>query len=68
VIDPTLATPSLQLQLAQIVRQAPGPICTRLVALRSRLDPPVASLGLNQLADFGILDYDADAEGWVACG
>lgn len=68
MIDPTLTTPSLQLQLAQIVRQAPGPICTRLVALRSRLEPPVASLALNKLANFGILDYDTDREGWVACG
>lgn len=68
MIDPTQATPSLQLQLAQIVRRSPGPICTRLVALMARLDIPVASLALNQLADFGILDYDTDAEGWVACG
>lgn len=68
MIDPTLATPSLQLQLAQIVRRAPGPIGTRLVALMARLEPPVASLALNQLADFGILDYDTDREGWVACG
>lgn len=60
--------PDRQLEVLHIVRAAPGPISTRLVALRLRLEIPTASRALNRLADFGILGYDAEAQGWVHCG
>jgi predicted transcriptional regulator len=60
--------PDRQVEVLHIVRAARGPISTRLVALRTRLEVPVASRVLNRLADFGIIAYDTDAQGWVHCG
>jgi hypothetical protein len=67
-VSDTELLPDRQVEVLHIVRAAPGPISTRLVALRLRLDVPVASRALNRLADFEIIAYDTDAQGWVHCG
>jgi len=60
--EPTLLAPFRQLQVLEVVREA-GPICTRHVAMRCRLDIAATSLTLNQLADMGVVGYHD--EGWI---
>lgn len=65
-MDDTQLMPGLQVRVLEVVEEV-GAICTRHMALRLRLDVPVASRVLNRLADFGIIVYDTTVERWVVC-